>query len=222
MKNFSTWLETHITLHTHDDAKAEKVNAYTHFLGSAIAFFALIYILLNLDHLESEALRLGMVIYGIANLLFYTASGLYHYLPRNNVKRFCRILDHSNIYFLIAGTYTPLLLYINSQKTITLAWLMLLICALGIAFTLFFWGRLKPMHVALYLLMGWMVVFCWGDIVPFLPKGLMSYIIGGGITYTLGVIFYGCKKIPHYHAIWHLFVLGGSIWFYLGFFRYFF
>ena len=90
------------------------------------------------------------------------------------------------------------------------------VAALGICFTLVFWGRLKPLHPILYLLMGWCIVIFWNDVIPFVPKALIGYLIGGGVTYSIGVIFYAIKKIPHYHAIWHLFVLAGSIWFYIG------
>ena len=64
--------------------------------------------------------------------------------------------------------------------------------------------------------MGWCIVIFWNDVIPFVPKALIGYLIGGGVTYSIGVIFYAIKKIPHYHAIWHLFVLAGSIWFYSG------
>lgn len=214
------WLETYITLPTYDNVKDEKANAYTHFFGAVYALGALIYIIYNLNRFPGTTLKIGMIIFGLSNLLLYAASGFYHYLPKNNAKRVCRILDHSNIYILIAGTYTPILLYINSPTTIAIAWALLVICVLGIAFTLIFWERLKPFHVVLYLLMGWMLVFFWKAVVPFIPNGLINYIIAGGITYSLGIIFYACKKIPYYHAIWHLFVLGGSFCFYLGFFKY--
>lgn len=210
------WLERHITLQDYDDRKAEIENAVTHFLGSALSVAGLILILTHLDRAKDSSLRFGLIIFALTNILLYTASGLYHILPHSNAKRICRILDHSNIYFLIAGTYTPLLLYVGSPICRALTVFMWIVALLGVGFTLVFWGRVKPLHPILYLLMGWTIVFFWGDVIPYLPAGLLWYLVAGGLFYSVGVIFYACKKLPHYHAIWHLFVLAGSVCFYTG------
>ncbi|MGD1822444.1 MAG: PAQR family membrane homeostasis protein TrhA [Pleomorphochaeta sp.] len=220
MKNNKTWLERNISLPILVHPEAEKENSISHAIAAGLAVVGIIYILINLNNMESNYLKTGLIIFGISNFLLYFASSLYHGLPKNNYKRFCRILDHSNIYFLIAGTYTPLLLYIQSPKTITIFYLIWIIAALGICFTLLFWGRLKPLHVVLYLIMGWFLVFFWNDIVPNLPQGLFKYILTGGILYTLGVIFYGFKKIPHGHLIWHIFCVAASLSFYIGILKY--
>lgn len=210
------WLERHITLQNYDDRKAERENAFTHFAGSFLALIGFIYILMSLDSMKDNAVRAGMIVFGLTNILLYTASGFYHWLPVSNAKRICRILDHSNIYFLIAGTYTPLLLYVGTPVTFFLTFFMWAIALLGVGFTLFFWGRLKPLHPVLYLIMGWMIVFFWSSVIPYLPQGVLKYLVTGGVIYSAGVIFYAMKKLPHYHAIWHLFVLAGSIVFYVG------
>lgn len=210
------WLERHITLQVYDDRKAEMENAWTHFIGAFLAVIGLILVLMKLPQAKSTSVKVGMIIFALTNILLYTASGFYHYLKPSNAKRICRILDHSNIYFLIAGTYTPILLYVGTEKTIWLTAFMWIIATLGVCFTLVFWGRLKPLHPILYILMGWVIVFFWNDIIPFVPQGLLFYLVGGGVTYTVGVLFYAMKKLPHYHAIWHCFVLAGSIWFYIG------
>ncbi len=210
------WLEQHITLQNYDDRKAEMENAFTHFAGSILALIGFIYILMSLDNMKDNAVRAGMIVFGLTNILLYTASGFYHWLPVSNAKRICRILDHSNIYFLIAGTYTPLLLYVGTPVTFFLTFFMWAIALLGVGFTLFFWGRLKPLHPVLYLIMGWMIVFFWSSVIPYLPQGVLKYLVTGGVIYSAGVIFYAMKKLPHYHAIWHLFVLAGSIVFYVG------
>lgn len=210
------WLEQHITLQNYDDRKAERENAFTHFAGSILSLIGFIYILMSLDSMKDNAVRAGMIVFGLTNILLYTASGFYHWLPVSNAKRICRILDHSNIYFLIAGTYTPLLLYVGTSVTFFLTFFMWTIALLGVGFTLFFWGRLKPLHPVLYLVMGWMIVFFWSSVIPYLPQGVIKYLVTGGVIYSAGVIFYAMKKLPHYHAIWHLFVLAGSIVFYVG------
>ncbi|MCH3916558.1 MAG: hemolysin III family protein [Spirochaetia bacterium] len=216
-KNRQSWLEKHITLPVLVHPEAEGENFVTHAIGIALSIFATIYLLVNFSNVETTTLKVGLLVYCFSMILLYTASALYHKLPVSDAKRFCRILDHSNIYFLIAGTYTAVLLSIGNPMMVKLTLFVWFIALAGVAFTLIFWGRLKPLHVVLYLTMGWIIVFFWNDIVPNLKPGLFRYILAGGITYTIGVIFYAFKKIPHGHAIWHLFVLAGSILFYVGF-----
>ncbi len=216
MKNQKSWLERNISLPDLVKPEAEKENSISHAIAAALAAIGLIYIIANLDKANNPNLKTGLIIFGLSNLLLYFASSLYHGLPKNNAKRVCRILDHSNIYFLIAGTYTPLLLFVNTEKSIKIFYLLWIVALLGVAFTLIFWGRLKPLHVVLYLVMGWLLIFFWNDIIPNLPKGIFKYIITGGILYTLGVIFYGFKKIPHGHLIWHIFCVAASVTFYIG------
>ncbi|MGH0052992.1 MAG: PAQR family membrane homeostasis protein TrhA [Sphaerochaetaceae bacterium] len=217
MQRLNNWLETHITLHNYDDPKAERENSVTHVVGAALALIALVSIFIMLPDLPSRSMQVGMVIWGCTMLLLYSSSALYHALPRGNTKRVFRILDHSNIYFLIAGTYTPMMMYIATPVAYRITILVWAIAVIGIIFTLLFWGRFKVFHVLLYLAMGWLIVFFWNDIIPFLPSQLVRWIIAAGLTYSIGVIFYANKKLPHYHAIWHLFCIGGSALFYVGY-----
>jgi len=212
-----SWLERHITLPVLLHPEAEKENWISHSIPAIFSIIGLIYILMNLSNINSANVRVGMIIFALSNILLYTASTFYHYLPKSNAKRFCRILDHSNIYFLIAGTYTPILLYVGTPNSILLFKIIWIIAFSGIAFTLVFWGKLKPLHVILYVVMGWIIVFFWKDIMMNTPRSLRAYLLSGGIFYTIGVIFYGNKKIPHGHLIWHLFTIAGSLSFYIGF-----
>lgn len=220
MQNKKNWLERKISLPVLIHPEAEKENSISHGIAALMALVGLIYIFLNLNKVDAPNLKIGLVIFGLSNFLLYFASSLYHGLPKNNAKRICRILDHSNIYFLIAGTYTPLLLFVNTTKSIRLFYALWLIAILGVAFTLIFWGKLKPLHVILYLLMGWLVVFFGKEVIINLPKGMFQYVIVGGVLYSLGVIFYGFKKIPHGHLIWHLFCLAASLTFYIAILKY--
>ena len=213
MKN---WLETKIKLHQYDDAKAERENMLTHLVALIFAIFGLFYIIFNLNGVSSFNLKVGLIVFALTNILMYFASSMYHHLKIGNPKRVFRILDHSNIYFLIAGTYTPILLSANTKLMNNVTLLIWGIAILGIVFTIVFWERFKIFHVIAYLVMGWLIIFFWNDVIPYLPKGLLTYIALGGITYSAGVGFYASKKLPHYHAIWHCFVAGGSVFFYLG------
>ncbi|MCK9547226.1 MAG: hemolysin III family protein [Sphaerochaeta sp.] len=215
--SLTRWLESHITLHTHDDRRDEWLNSATHVVGTALSLSALIAILFKFPQIPSAPLRAGLVIWAATMILLYSASALYHALPHSNAKRVCRILDHSNIYFLIAGTYTPLMLYIGTPTAHLVVALVWIFALLGIVFTLVFWDRYGAVHVGLYILMGWLIVFFARHIFPHLPPGLLAWVISAGVTYTAGVLFYANKKIPHYHAIWHLFCIGGSALFFFGY-----
>jgi hemolysin III len=218
--NILSWIDSHISLHEYDDQKEERANAATHGLGVLLSIAAIILTMVKISPSAGVNLRIGMLIFTASMLLLYSASTLYHLLPAGVGKKICRVLDHSNIYFLIAGTYTPIMVYIGSSQSMLILALVWSIAFAGTAFTLIFWDSLKVLHIGLYLSMGWMIVFFWNDIVPNIPENLLGWIIAGGITYTVGVAFYAAKRLPFYHAIWHLFVLGGSVCFYVGFYIY--
>ncbi|MBN2658080.1 MAG: hemolysin III family protein [Spirochaetales bacterium] len=220
MSRFSSWLENRITLQNYDNPVEEMANAFTHLAGALLSLAGMI--LLIKAGLESGLNRAtaGFIVFSLSMLLLYSASGFYHLVKPSNLKRVLRILDHSNIYFLIAGTYTPILIAVGTRLSYAFIGVVWGIAVLGVAFTLIFWGKLKPLHVILYILMGWLIVFIWEPVTAVIPSGLLKWIIAGGITYTVGTGFYAMKKLPFYHAIWHLFVLGGSICFFLGIYWY--
>jgi len=216
----STWLERNIDLHEHNDPIAEKENSVTHAIGAVLSLLWIVAVLIMKDSFAQPATALGMLIYGFSLGILYSSSAIYHALPRNDLKRIFRFLDHANIYILIAGTYTPILLFIGSQRTQFVLIIVWIVALAGIVFSLVFWNRLRALHVILYLAMGWMIVLFWNDIVPFLPKGLLPWVIAAGITYSAGVAFYASKKLPHHHAIWHIFCITASTLFCTGFLLY--
>jgi hemolysin III len=216
----NNWLESHIALHSFDSPKEEMANAYTHLFGgilSLVAFFLMEKRLYELN-VTSVAVLWGFAIYGISMILLYFSSSIYHFIKPSNWKRVFRILDHSNIYILIAGTYTPFCLVMNRERGLPLLGFIWSLVVVGIIFKLIFWGRLRVVHTLLYLIMGWLVAFYLGDLKAVVPMETAYWIIGGGLFYTVGTLFYASKKLPFYHAIWHLFVLGGSAFFWLGIF----
>lgn len=154
----------------------------------------------------------GVSLYGISLVLLYTASTLYHGARHPRLKRALKVLDHCAIYGLIAGTYTPFLL-VNLRGP--LGWtLFAVIWSLalgGIALKLAWPQRFGVLRVAVYLTMGWLIVFAAGEMGAHLSNTSITLLVAGGITYTVGVLFYAIRAIPYHHAIWHLFVLSGSV-----------
>ncbi len=190
----------------------EIANSITHGIGAALATAALT-ILLVFATLKGDAWRIvSFAIYGTSLVLMYTSSTLYHAFRHKKVKRYFRIMDHSSIFLLIAGTYTPITLLPlrNTDWGWTIFGLIWGLAILGILFKFLFYGKLEKFSVVFYLLMGWLAVIAIKPMIANLPTGLLIWIAIGGLSYTLGIIFYAWTKLPYSHTIWHLFVLGGS------------
>ncbi|MGI6466596.1 MAG: PAQR family membrane homeostasis protein TrhA [Sphaerochaetaceae bacterium] len=220
MNSFTTWLENHITLQKHSNQQYEKENAISHLVGSIASLVFLTIIIVRKNIYTSSYTFWGLIIYALANLLLYSSSTLYHHVEIGNLKRVLRLFDHVNIYILIAGTYTPLLMSIHSKESLQLTVIVWLVALIGIVLKVIFWGRYRVLHVLFYLLMGWMIIFFWPIVVPFLEPNLLKFVIAAGITYSLGVIFYALKKVKHSHLVWHIFCLVASTLFSIGFLIY--
>lgn len=219
MSFISSWLDTHITLHSHDSSKEELANSITHGIGAVLSLLGLI-LLLVMSRGASSGSILALTVFGVSMILSYTSSSIYHLIKPSSWKRFLRILDHVNIYILIAGTYTPFCMILPPQQRNRLLILVWSIVVLGTVFKLVFWGKMSVLHTLIYLAMGWLIVFFIKDFRAVLPVQIVFWMLGGGLSYTIGTIFYASKKLPYYHAIWHVFVLAGSAIFYGGVYFY--
>jgi hemolysin III len=209
------WLEEHITLHSYDSPREEFASGLVHAAGAAASLLALV--LLTAKGLAAGApgQAAGLAIYGAAMLLLYLSSSLYHFVPVSNLKRVLRICDHMSIYLLIAGTYTPVMITVGGfwgHFTVALVWG---IAAAGMAFKIAFWGRYRLLQVLIYILMGWLIVLVKDQVIAALSREFFLWALAGGVVYTSGTLVYAMKKMPYYHALWHLFVVGGSVCFFV-------
>ncbi len=214
----STWISQNITLPQHVTISEEKENAISHFIGLILAFFGFFAVMAAEAPAANQEAKTGMIIFAVTNIILYASSAFYHYLEPGLMKKILRVMDHSSIYLLIAGSYTPILLYIGSPLTIAYTAGIWIAAATGIILTIRFWGRFYPLHIALYVIMGWSIITIYDSVFPYIPSSLFPYVLSGGITYTVGVLFYSIRKIPHNHLIWHIFVLAGSILFFIGYY----
>ena len=189
----------------------EIANAVTHGIGTALSIAGLT-LLITLAALEHDPLRIAsFAVYGMSLVLLHLASTLYHALRSPKAKRVFRIIDHCSIYILIAGTYTPfLLLSLHDSQGFMLLGVVWGIAFLGIIFQIAFSGWFGKLSVLTYVGMGWLVVIVFRKLMVSIPLGGFILLIAGGLAYMVGIIFYGWKRLPYHHAIWHLFVLGGS------------
>ena len=192
--------------------KEEMANSITHGIGIALSLAAFIILVVYASRQGDKWKIISLSIYSTSLVLLYTASTLYHSFTAPKIKHYLKIFDHSAIYLLIAGTYTPFMLVLL-RDSIGWTFFIAIWCfaLLGISFKLFFVHRFRLLSTIIYLIMGWMAIIAFKPLVNNIPEEGLHWILAGGICYSLGVIFYLWKKLLYNHAIWHLFVLGGSI-----------
>lgn len=199
--------------HHHQSHLEEIFNSIIHGLGILLSIAALV-VLVVMAALYSDAMTtVSVAIYGCTLVVMYTASTIYHAIRNEKAKRIFKIIDHSAIYGLIAGTYTPFtLVTINGPWGWTLFGVIWGLAILGLLFKLFFTGKYEIISVIIYVCMGWLALIAIEPIYDALPLGGFIWLLVGGLCYTIGVIFYVVDhKIHLTHAIWHAFVLAGSI-----------
>ena len=198
----------HFNLNMHNE---EFWNALSHAVGILLGITGLVFLLVYYRELTSYSL-MSILIYGFSIILLYTASTIYHFVRHVRWKEILRRIDHISIYFLIAGTYTPVaLITLEKGAGWILFWSVWGIAALGTVLKIFFTGRFEVFSLALYLFMGWLIVFDFNELVAGTSTLGRNLLIFGGVLYMLGIVFYVVRKIPYNHLIWHFFVLGGSI-----------
>ncbi len=190
----------------------EIANAITHGIGLLLSVAGFV-VLLVLAALRGTAWHIvACSIYGVTLICLYTASTLYHAVISPRVKRALRIFDHSAIYLLIAGTYTPFLLVsLRGPWGWSLFGVIWGLALAGVLFKFWFVERFAILSTAVYIAMGWLVIIAAKPVITHVPLTALIWLFAGGLAYTGGVIFFAAKRIPYSHAIWHIFVLAGSI-----------
>ena len=192
------------------DPQEELINAYSHGLGAVLAFIAVIFLIV-----KGYGLPVGqwisLWVYGLSLVLLLSSSMLYHFAQDELKRYWYKKLDHTAIYYLIAGTYTPFLsIAIPTAKAHHLLIALWVIALIGTLFKLVFIHRFQRVSLAAYLVMGWLAVLVMDDMQRYLSKDAIQLLIAGGLAYTVGTLFYALKNVRYSHAIWHVFVLLGA------------
>lgn len=197
--------------------KEERLNTISHAIGMLIAFLAMFILISENEHPSFYAIA-SIVVYSVALISMLAVSALYHGMKNPIWKRRLRILDHITIYYLIAGTYTPVALITLIEGN---GWFIFFtvwgIALFGTFVKLFFTGKFEILSLTLYLIMGWLIVFDFQSLLDNTTEIGIQLLFLGGLFYTVGIIFYAIQKITYNHFIWHLFVLAGagSHWFFI-------
>ena len=191
--------------------KEEFLNILTHGFGFVASSVGFIFLVIKSMRYVSFWESASFIIFGLSMMLLYAASTLYHNAKNLEKRAKLKVFDHAAIFVLIAGSYTPFCIVALQSK---LGWNMFLlvwvIALVGIIFKLFFTGKLEHVSTVMYVVMGWLVVFFISPLMDSLSELGATYLITGGVFYTIGAILYSIKKIPYNHAIFHVFVLLGS------------
>ena len=195
------------------ESKGEEIaNFVSHTVGAGLAILGFIMLIIRAAWFNNIPAIISYIVFSLGLMVLYTMSSIYHGLKPSKAKNVFEILDHSSIYFLIAASYTPfLVLGLKSKMGITLLIIQWVICAIGITFKAFFTGKFKGISTVVYLIMGWMIVFSWNELISKISPISIIFLVTGGILYSLGTVFYMWKVCKFNHMIWHIFVILGSI-----------
>ncbi|WP_251554852.1 PAQR family membrane homeostasis protein TrhA [Neobacillus muris] len=199
---------------THTFSKGEEIaNSITHGIGVLLSIAALV-LLIVFSAIHGNAWHIvSFTLFGATMLLMYTSSTLLHAFPEGSrVKDLFEIFDHSSIYFFIAGSYTPyMFVAVKGWLGWTIFGIVWGIAIGGTVFKSFFVKKFLFTSTLLYVVMGWLIVFAWKPLSVSLESAGLTYLIIGGLLYTAGSVFYIWRGFKYHHAVWHLFVIAGSI-----------
>lgn len=199
----------------------ELLNVLSHGLGLLLSIVGFSLLMFHAISIGETEYILGLGIYGLSLVVLYSASTSYHYVQKPSLRYKLNIFDHAAIYGLIAGTYTPFaLLFFKPILGWTIFAIVWSVAGAGVLFKLFFTGKYNAVSTVLYVLMGWMAIFAIGPILDHFPPSGVFWIFAGGLSYTIGAVLYALKNIRFNHAIFHMFVLFGSISHFISVFYY--
>lgn len=203
------------------DHLEEKINVWTHGIGLVLSIWGLVMLVLRAS-IHGDAWHIvSYSIYGVSMVLLYAASTFYHAAKDPDVRYRRNVFDHSSIYLLIAGTYTPFVLVtLNGALGWSLFGVIWGLAIAGVILKIFFIGKYNLLSTIMYIVMGWMIVFAAKSILQNLAVPGLVLLLSGGVSYTVGAVFYSIEKLSYNHAVFHFFVLGGTICHFLSIYFY--
>ena len=190
----------------------EIFNSISHGVGAGLSIAGTVVLIVTAAIHTNAWGVVSSCIYGASLIILYTMSTLYHSFTNKKAKSFFRIMDHNTIFFLIAGTYTPITLYFLSG---VVGWVLFSIvwgaAIFGIVMNSINLEKARIPSIFCYVAMGWVVIFAIKPLIASMPPISLFFLVAGGVFYTLGIIFYAIKKVKYFHSVWHLFTIVGSV-----------
>jgi len=190
----------------------ENINIASHGVGFLLSIAALVILIVKASQIGTAITIVSVSIYGLSLVVLYAASTAYHAAKKPKLRERLNIFDHASIYVLIAGTYTPFtLLVLDGWVGWTIFGVSWGIALAGVVLKLFFTGRFDRISTIAYVIMGWIIVFAVNPLIQNLSVDGLWWLLAGGLSYTIGAVLYSINKLPFNHAIFHFFVLFGSL-----------
>ncbi|RMA82520.1 PAQR family membrane homeostasis protein TrhA [Umboniibacter marinipuniceus] len=190
----------------------ERLNVLSHALGVLLAAIGTLLLLVKAVSFGSTVHIVSFGVYGASMVILYAASSLYHSATTPVARRRLKVFDHAAIYVLIAGSYTPFtLVVLEGWVGWTLFGIVWGMALAGVILKIFFTGRYDKISTAIYVLMGWLIVFAIKPLSEGLPEAGIQWLVAGGISYTVGALLYSVKRLPLNHALFHVFVVLGTV-----------
>lgn len=190
----------------------EIFNSISHGVGAGLSIAGTVVLIVTAAIHTNAWGVVSSCIYGASLIILYTMSTLYHSFTNKKAKSFFRIMDHNTIFFLIAGTYTPITLYFLNG---VVGWVLFSVvwgaAIFGIVMNSINLEKARIPSIFCYVAMGWVVIFAIKPLIASMPPISLFFLVAGGVFYTLGIIFYAIKKVKYFHSVWHLFTIVGSV-----------
>ncbi len=201
--------------------REEQINIISHGIGFIASIVGAILLLIKSFHIDDPKHLISYLIYSFGLITLFGASTLYHSTQNLRWRRRFNIFDHAAIFLMIAGSYTPFtLISLNGALGWSIFGIIWSVAFIGVILKLFFTGRYKKISTLMYILMGWMILFVISPLTAALPTPALVLLFTGGILYSIGAVFFSIEKIKFNHAIFHFFVLGGSLTHFLSIYLY--
>ena len=197
-----------------DISNEEFWNTLTHFIGLILAVIGIPFLFLYNTRFSSLSI-LSLSLFSLGLILVYGSSTIYHSVSEINLKRKLKTLDHISVFYMILGSYAPVcLITLYDYSGIFIFYAVLMMAIIGTILKIFYTGKLEILFLLIYLTMGWLIVIDIRTLFEIINVKAKVLLIAGGVSYTIGVLFYAFDKIKFFHSIWHVFVLAGSIFHY--------
>lgn len=208
-------MEEHVHLTIYSE-REELANGLTHGVAALMSLVGLVVMIVAASRTGDPYRIVSAAVFCSTLSLFYMVSTLYHSIRAPKIRHLFRILDHAGIFLVIAGSYTPFtLVSLRPGHGWLLFWTVWALALAGVVFKAFMTQRLAFLAPVFYIALGWMIVIDLEGLLTMVPLAGIGWLLAGGLFYTFGIIFYAIDRIPFHHAIWHLFVIAGSICHYL-------
>ncbi|MGB0391784.1 MAG: PAQR family membrane homeostasis protein TrhA [Salibacteraceae bacterium] len=192
--------------------REELINVWSHAIGFVLAVVGSVFLLNKALGSENIWGVISSIVFSVSMMMLYLASSSYHFSSKESTRRYLRVFDHASIYLLIAGTYTPFtLVSLHGKIGCTLFGITWLMAVCGVILKLFYTGKYNILSTVMYVIMGWNIVFAIEPLIVAISLQGFYWLLAGGIIYSVGAVLFMFDKIRYTHAIFHLFVLAGTI-----------